>query len=256
MSEPETDRTPSLPFIGFPGINLAGGTSTSFGEGSSSREGNSQNRGIDENQLCIGTEQTYMQRLSQLDYELISLRGRLEQGVPQVIMQSLFEGTGKGNSSHSSVMNDILGGTTEFVDILSCLSKTLAPEIEPSSHSSTHISDSSSRRRSSSWSSSSSYDSDAADSTRRVINTPQLTLPSASEAADIELDTPALLLILASYGRLLRIYLIMFSHIYEHLRTISESDNPHMRPVLGLSISNYSARKTQSRLVSILVKFR
>ncbi|KAI0434877.1 hypothetical protein F5Y09DRAFT_190994 [Xylaria sp. FL1042] len=239
--ESEANITPSLPFISPSSINLGGGVTSSFGEDTASRDRNHGDHGIGDNKLCFGTEQIPTQRLSQLDYELIALRVKLEQGVPEVIMQTLFEGTGKGESPSSSVMNDILGKTTDFVDVLSCLSKACAPEIELSSHGSTRSSNNSRRRRRSSSSSScSDYDSDAAVSTRQATNSPQLTFPSTSERAHLELDTPALLLILACYGRLLGIYLIVFSHIYEYLRAISESDNPHLRSVSVLSISNYS----------------
>ncbi|KAI0547649.1 hypothetical protein F4679DRAFT_553581 [Xylaria curta] len=238
--ESEANITSSLPFISPYSVDLGGGVVSSFGEDTASRDQNSQDHGIGDNRSCFDTEQTAVQRLSQLDYELIALRAKLEQEVPEVIMQTLFEGTGNGDSPCSSVMSDILRKTTDFVDVLSCLSKPCAPEIELSSHSSTYSSVDS-RRRGSSFSSCSDYDSDAADSTRQATNTPQVAFSSTFEPAHAELDTPALLLILASYGRLLRIYLIIFSHIYEYLRTISESDNPHLRPVSGLSISNYSA---------------
>ncbi|KAI0808887.1 hypothetical protein GGR55DRAFT_689813 [Xylaria sp. FL0064] len=209
----------SIPILDPPGINhLGSGMMGSFGQGAASRGRNLQDYGTG--------------RLSKLDYELIALRAELEQGGPEAIMQTLFEGTGKDDSPCSSVMNDILGKTTDFVDVLSCLSKACAPEIELSSYGSVRSS-ANSRRRSTA-------------STRQAINTSQLTFPSTSRRAHVELDTPALLLILATYSRLLGIYLIVFSHIYEYLREISESDNPHLRPVSVLSISKYSARKIRS----------
>ncbi|KAI0450749.1 hypothetical protein F5B21DRAFT_416597 [Xylaria acuta] len=241
--ELENDITPSLPLISPSSIKLSGGATSSFSEDTVSRDRNFQDCGMSNTDPCFGTEQTPIQRLSQLDYELIALRVKLEQAVPEVIMQTLFEGTGKNDSPCSSVMNEILRKTTDFVDILSCLSKSCAPEMELSSHSPTHSSYNSIRRQSSSTSLSSysAYDSDASASTGQGTNTPQLTLPSTSDRVHVELDTPALLLILAIYGRLLGIYLIVFAHIYEYLRAISESDNPRLRPVSGLSISNYSA---------------
>ncbi|KAI8623594.1 hypothetical protein F5Y19DRAFT_481510 [Xylariaceae sp. FL1651] len=240
--ESDANIAPSVPLISPSSISLSGRVTSLFNEDNTSRDRHFQDRGMSNNDPYLGIEQTALQRLSQLDYELIALRVKLEQAVPEAMMHTLCEGTGKGDVLCSSVMNDILGKTTHFVDVLSSLSKACAPEIELSSHGSTRSSYNNSRRRSStSLSSFSAYDSDATASTRDGPNTPQLTSSSTSERVHIELDTPDLLLILASYGRLLGIYLIVFSHVYEYLKMISESDNPHLPPVSGLSIGHYSA---------------
>jgi hypothetical protein len=245
--ESDAGITQPLPLISSSGINVGGRVTSASSEDSTSRYRNFQDRGMSNNDPCFGTDQTPIQQLSQLDYELIILRAKLEQAAPEVMMHALFEGTGKGDSSCSSVMNDILGKTMHFVDILSRLSKACILEIELSSRTSTHSSYNSNRRSSStSLSIYSAHDSDAAASPRQETNNPQLTSSPKSENAHVELDTPALLLILASYSRIIGIYLIVFSHIYEHLKTISESDNPHLRPISGLSISSYSARKRHS----------
>ncbi|KAI3325963.1 hypothetical protein HD806DRAFT_428962 [Xylariaceae sp. AK1471] len=247
----ETNSTPSLPFISPPIVNPGDRVVSSFSRNNPLGDLNPQDHGVDNSEPFLRTERTQIQRLSQLDYELIALRVKLEQEVREVVMQTLFEGNGNDNLPYPSVLNDILGKTADFVDILSCLSRRCASEIELSSQGSTNGTDHS-RRRSSSLSSCSDYDSDATASTPQASNTPQLTISSASGQSHAELDTPAFLLILASYSRLLGIYLIVFSHIYEYLRTISESDNPHLRRVSGLSIGNYSAHSGNLQMLILI----
>ncbi|KAI1422847.1 hypothetical protein F5Y12DRAFT_799098 [Xylaria sp. FL1777] len=252
--ESDNNIAQSLPVISPSSIKLSGGVTSLFGDDTISQDQNFQDCGLSNTDPCLGTEQTPIQRLSQLDYKLIALRVKVEQAVPEVIMQTLFEGTGKGDSPCSLVMNEVLGKTTDLVDILSSLSKSYAPETEPLSYGPTHSSNNGSRRRrSTSLSTCPAYDSDAAASTGQGTDTQQqLTIPSTSECAHVELDTPALLLILATYSRLLGIYLIMFAHIYKYLRAISESDNPHLRPVSGLSIGNYSAHSGNLQILILI----
>ncbi|KAI0974338.1 hypothetical protein F4678DRAFT_371563 [Xylaria arbuscula] len=234
--EVENDLNLSLPLMTPSSIKQSGG-------GSVSRDRNFQDCGTSNTDPYFGTEQTLIQRLPQLDYELIAVHAKLELAAPEVIMQTLFEDTEKSSSPCSSVMNEILRKTTDFVDILSCLSKSCAPETELPFRGPTRSSYDNFRRRSSSTSlgGHSAYDSDGSASTSQGTNASRLTLPPTSDRIHVKLDTPALLLILAIYGRLLAIYLVVFADIYEYLRAVSESDNPHLRPFLALSIGNYSA---------------
>lgn len=251
--ESDTGIAQPLPLIGSSGMDVGGGILNAFPDDS-----NSQYRklytahGPSNTDTCFDTEPALVQQLPQLDYELTTLRAKLEQAVPEAMMHVLFQGTEKGDASWSSVITDILEKTTRFVDILGRLSKSCIPEIVPSSRASTRSPHHHSRRRrrrgsSTSLGLSSADDSDAAISPSQGNSEPQFTTSSNSEHAHVELDTPALLLILASYSRILGICLIVFSHLYKYLKTISESENPHLRPISGLSVSNYSARK-QSQL--------
>lgn len=258
-----TDIDFALPddfFTAMPGLELENDLSLSLssmtpysieqsGGGSISRDRNLQDCGTSNADPYFGNEQeqTLIQRLPQLDYELIAVHTKLELAAPEVIMQTLFEDTGKSSSSCSSVMNEILRKTTDFVDILSRLSRSCTPETELPFRGPTRSSYDNFRRRSSSTSSGgrSAYDSDGSASTGERTNASRLNLLPTADRVHVKLDTPALLLILAIYGRLLAIYLVVFADIYEYLRAVSGSDNPHLRPFLALSIGNHSARKSR-----------
>ncbi|KAJ8070563.1 hypothetical protein OCU04_000937 [Sclerotinia nivalis] len=61
-----------------------------------------------------------------------------------------------------------------------------------------------------------------------------------------KLDSASLLLILTSYINLLRLYVVLCSHIQDFLKEISDNDDPSLCPLPGLSFCSFPLRKPQS----------
>lgn len=194
----------------------------------------------------VDAKQVPMQKLSILDYELLTTLNKLEQGPPQVTMEMLVDAD--ANSSSGSALEEILGRTMEFIEVLklladSCLRSSSTSSVD-TSHGLLHDSDGASRRSSCS-STYSEYDSNS-ESDNHGINSKDgsRTPPASAQLTRDELDTPALLLVLTAYVRVLRLHVIMFVHFYEYLRDISEKKPPHLQPGLGLggSLGNFPIR--------------
>jgi hypothetical protein len=185
----------------------------------------------------VHIEQTPMQRLAKLDYELITILKRIDQGPPKVSMETLIHAV--HNSESQSTVDDILSRTTDFIDLLKILAN---PRLTPSSVSPESASHGERHgpqnpRRNSCSTEFSDYDSIADSPTHESGSTNRSQYSSASPPAHHELDMPSLLLVLTVYIHLLRLHLIVLAHVYESLKELSKSENPHLRPVPGLGIS-------------------
>ncbi|KAI1209520.1 uncharacterized protein F4807DRAFT_467707 [Annulohypoxylon truncatum] len=222
---------PITPLASLPSLSteLVSGFATQFSQDFSPQT--SDNNALRCNgKALVDTKQTPLQRLSKLDYDLITFLIRLDREPPRVILKTLFEG--QGNPSSPTVVDDILNSTTEYLIILkllnSCyLQSSGSPSVD-ASNDSRHSSHGS--RRSSISSIYSDHDSTA--------DSPHQSQPLASTPPSYhDLDTPSLLLVLSVYIHLLRLHLIVFTNIYGCLRELSESENPQLRPILRLSIS-------------------
>ena len=184
-----------------------------------------------------------MQKLSKLDYELITILTQLDQESPKESTGALIEA--KGNSAYPSIVDRTLTRTTEFVNVLKLLvdscsstsSALLALRRNDSKHGSKDT------RRNSVSSSDSEYDS-SGDSGTHYLDSPNESRASTSNQMSCqELDTSSLLSILVVYVRFLRLYLIIFRRIYEHLKELSERGNPQIHSFSVLSISDLPIRK-------------
>lgn len=194
-----------------------------------------------ENSLGVSLEptQTPMQQLSKLDYELITLTHRLDQGQPKLVMKMLTGEETSSSPSSPSAIDDLLRWTAAFADVIKLLADSaLPPPIVPPSSSRLRSRqgsyDSIQTSRSSNYS---GYESSAAD-----VESP-IDSPSSNLATLQELNMPSLLLVITAYTHLVNLYSIIFASVYEHLKEISRCDSPHLRPVTGLKVSGFPMGK-------------
>lgn len=189
------------------------------------------------NVVPVQDKDTPLQQLSRVDYNLITLLSRLDKGRPQVDMDRLVSPLDPSKASTPAV-DDILNRTREFVDVLKLLS-----EHQPSSPSSPGESPQNPPRAKSLCGRSddeASTDSPS-DSVCSTIPSPAL-IPSVRPMP--ALDTGSLIAVLSTYIRVLHLHLIIFAHIYDYLKEVSESGDPVLCPVPGLSFCTFPIRKS------------
>ncbi|KAI1868755.1 hypothetical protein JX265_006734 [Neoarthrinium moseri] len=181
----------------------------------------------------IQDKATPLQQLSRVDYNLITLLSCLGKGLPQVAMDTLVSPVDASKSSTPAV-DDILNTTREFVDVLKILSgQQASPKSFPVQTRESGSNDFSST-------------GDRSDDESDVASSPDsdfLTTPSPPRSTDIHSnsmpDTASLIAVLSSYIRVIRLHLIIFAHIYDYLKEISESDDPVLCHVPGLSFCTF-----------------
>lgn len=226
-----TDTTASLPSLSSPSTGLSCGFAAEFNQ-------NFLPQNPDENSLTsrdlapvyTHTEQTPLQRLAKLEYELVTFLVQFDKGQPKTVLKTLFGG--QGNLLSPPAVDDILNRTTEFRDVLKLMAVSYLPPSGSSSEATgdDSIFDSEDTRRNSYSSIDSDYDSSSDSSNQLESSAP--TPPPRHK-----LDTTSLLLVLSVYVHLLQLQLLVFTHLYGYLKELSESENPHLQPVLYLRIS-------------------
>ncbi|POS68742.1 hypothetical protein DHEL01_v212864 [Diaporthe helianthi] len=189
------------------------------------------------------TDDTLLRKLSKLHHELMATLSHLSEDCPGLTMGTIFESD--TDTSQPSTMEQILSRTTEFAAILKLLAESHLPPVGaspavPSRQIAQH-------NRQSNASTISIYDCDS------VLGSPANTIISAEQSPSSmtipphdELDIPALLLILAIYMRLLKLHSVVFAQVHKHLKELSESEHPYLRPLLRFSINSnfFSMRKS------------
>lgn len=200
-----------------------------------------------ENQNGRPADDTPLRKLSRLHHELMATNFHLAEGSPGVTMNTIFEAD--VGSFQPSAMEQILNRTTEFAAILKLLAETHL--LSAGASSADHTMQTAQNKRRSSASSISIYDHDSVlgSPTNTIISTEQSPSSITSPPAHEELDISSLLLILAIYMRLLKLHSIVFAHIHKHLKELSESDHPHLRPFPRFSAnSSFSLRRSPKTL--------
>lgn len=213
-------------------------------------------------------EKTYVQRLSNINLNLVTLLARIDKESPTVIIETLVTPIDESISSRTP-LDDMLNSTREFLDVLNLLAgPSQRPSVNPlsstdpspMSNSKSKASRTSLRNQPSGYATSlSERDDSIASSPTESLPSSTSIPPSASNAQpNLKLDFASLLLILTSYIYQLRLYVVLFAHVHEFLKELSASDNPYLCPLPGLSFSNFPLRKLQSSardgLISIPVK--
>ncbi|KEY72629.1 hypothetical protein S7711_11028 [Stachybotrys chartarum IBT 7711] len=179
------------------------------------------------------TEQTLMQRVSRLDYDLITILGRIG-STPQ---DSIFKPLLGQQEAHRCTMgvDSMLNATREFIDVLGQITDIclpLSPEAslglnQPSRQ------DAHDTRWSVYSSNCSDFNSVASPSSEEIDLTDQ---PSPQKRQ--ELDASSLLSILNVYIRLLRLYVMVFTELHDYLKKLSKGENPQINPVAGFSVGD------------------
>lgn len=194
---------------------------------------------------------TPLQQLARLDYNLITLLDHIGKGRPYVSMDTLVSPVDEAKSSTPAV-DDILNRTREFIDVLKLLSEKHSASSSSASTASASSSSSSppsphhiQSNRPQARPHLAAFDEDAnADSPADSAFSSSLTPPRTSDVGAYQvLDTGSLIAVLSSYIRVLRLHLIIFAHIHDYLKELSESDEPVLCPVPGLSFCTFPIRK-------------
>lgn len=192
----------------------------------------------------VDSDQTPMQQLSRVDYELITILSRVDHIPPDVVACMVV---GQKATSSPSVVDEIFNETTKYIDVL----KLLGEYCPPTASNPTQEAYRGSKLgfqdglRSGYSSDSSEYDSNRSMMTDDTDSLSQSTYSISSLTSHPELDTPAVLLVLTVYMRLLRLHLIIFTHIYEFLKEVSECENPQLQQVTSLNFGNLPLRTVE-----------
>ncbi|KAF3763036.1 hypothetical protein M406DRAFT_331606 [Cryphonectria parasitica EP155] len=214
-SEPYANLTGSLtsPYTASNDLrHLAGDFSPEQPENQPPQRNTHDDAGGGKDDQSIDREQTPMQRLSKLNYELITMLSRIDQGSPKITMKTLLRPS--ENSSTPSVVDDILHRTRDFIELLKLLAESCLPLSSPSPASASQSSTPTppNRRRRNSLSSNLSDCDSITGSLTSSTGSPNpspsaVTTPSPS----LELDTPSLLAILTAHIHLLRLYILTYA---------------------------------------------
>lgn len=142
--------------------------------------------------------ESYIHQLSSTNLSLISQLSRIVHGPPRVTLQALMSKSDESNPSSTSPVEDIMSSTRQFIKVLEGLSRDSTSSTTPSLSGS--ASDGSSSEPS-----------------------PD---PSPGSPKGRLIDITTLLSILSCYVHFLRLYVVLFAHIYHYLLEVAERDAP------------------------------
>ncbi|TGO60964.1 hypothetical protein BCON_0031g00420 [Botryotinia convoluta] len=195
-------------------------------------------------------EENIVKRLAKTNLDLVSLLSQINQGNPKAIVEMLVEPINEAKSPRTR-LDDILNSTRDFLQSLSLLAGSSSrPSVSPpQSFSDTHLSSdpASNTIRPGHQKTHKNYANALSETDKSSTTSPADSSPSSTDTAlstsntktGPELDVTLLLLILTSYMHLLRLYEVLFSHIHGFLTEISDSDDPSLCPLPGLSIFSF-----------------
>ncbi|KAJ8132227.1 hypothetical protein O1611_g1398 [Lasiodiplodia mahajangana] len=151
---------------------------------------------------------SYIHRLSSTNLSLISQLNRISQGPPKVTLDMLISKSDESDPSSTSPVENMLSATHEFIEVLEALSRKTTPSTTSSSSSSASTSD---------------------------ISEPPTSLDGSGRVG-----ITTLLIILSCYVQVLRLYPVLFSHIYQFLLEIAESDDPTLCPLPNMGFGTFA----------------
>jgi hypothetical protein len=200
-------------------------------------------------------EETHTQQLLHINSELITLATRIDQGVPNVTLDTLLSPACDSAAGVSkTLIEDILNHTRKFLDVLNSMADP-GSRSSPSGTSSTGPSPTS------------DSEPGALRVQTNVVMTRDDSLASSPEDSQpspttspkslrIELKpTPEIttqLQILNCYVHVLRLYVVLFFYIQDYLQEVAKSDNPSICPIPGLSFSHFSLRKLYESIIPLI----
>lgn len=199
-------------------------------------------------------EETIIQGLAKTNLDLVSLLSRIDKGTPTMIVEMLVKPIDESKSPRTH-LDDILNSTREFLESLSLLegssrqysvhSPRLSsfPYVNPNPISNTSRPSFQKIRNSYTSSLSGTGDSTASSPADSPPSSTPINLPSVDIQMCSKLDLSSVLLILTAYISLLRLYVVLFSHIHDFLKEISDSYDPSLCPLPGLSFCSFPLRK-------------
>ncbi|KAI0113636.1 hypothetical protein GGR51DRAFT_19540 [Nemania sp. FL0031] len=156
---------------------------------------------------------TYFHRLSSTNLLLMSQLSRINQGPPKITLDMLISKIDESDPSSTSPVEDILSTTGEFIEVLEALSRGPVLSTTPSL----------------------SVPPSTGNASGLCQN---LTSEHLNNKSTIDITT--LLLILSCYVQVLRLYVILFAHIYQFLLDIAESDDPTLCPLPNMGFGTFA----------------
>ncbi|KAJ8123394.1 hypothetical protein ONZ43_g648 [Nemania bipapillata] len=151
---------------------------------------------------------SYIRRLTNTNLSLLSQLSRIDQSPPKVTLDILVSKSDESDPSSSSPVENMLSTTREFIEVLEALSRKPTSSTTPSSSS--------------------------------LASAGDITESSTSLDGNGRVDITTLLIILSCYVQVLRLYSVLFAHIYQFLLEIAESDDPTLCPLPNMGFGTFS----------------
>ncbi|KAF7949449.1 uncharacterized protein EAE97_002958 [Botrytis byssoidea] len=194
-------------------------------------------------------EETIVQRLAKTNLDLVSLLSRIYTGNPKAIVEMLVEPIDETKSPRT-MLDDILNSTRDFLQALSLLADSSGrpSASSPRSSSGTVLSPNSTSNniRPDLQKSTKDYANTLSGADESSTSSPidgsssiHSTLSDSDSQTYSKSDFATSLLILTCHVYLLRLHEILSSHIHDFLTEISDSDDPSLCPLPGLSFCSF-----------------
>ncbi|KAI1354863.1 hypothetical protein F5Y01DRAFT_328645 [Xylaria sp. FL0043] len=151
-------------------------------------------------------------RLSSTNLSLTSQLSRIVHGPPKVTLQTLMLKSDESNPSSTSPVEDMMSNIRQFIEVLEELSRGPTPSATPSLSGLT---------------------------SNGSISEPSPDASSGLQKGGRSIDITTLLLILSCYVQLLRLYVVLFTHIYRYLLEVAERDAPAICSLPNLGFGDF-----------------
>ncbi|KAI1381464.1 hypothetical protein F4677DRAFT_403085 [Hypoxylon crocopeplum] len=184
-----------------------------------------------------GIEETHTQQLSRIHLLMATQLGYINRGPPNVTLDMLISRVDESDKSALTPVEDLLNSMREFLGVLGQLSSASRPLTSPSPGAPSPRSDMSRDRSNEGVALATDNISPPAleDSLRPAQPSPKST---AGNESGVISDTAILLLILTCYIHVLRIYVVLSTHVCDFLLEISQSDERSICPLPGFDFGN------------------
>ncbi|KAF7906678.1 hypothetical protein EAF00_000957 [Botryotinia globosa] len=195
-------------------------------------------------------EETIVQRLAQTNLDLVSLLSQIDKGTATAVVEMLIEPIDETKSPRTRLDN-ILNSTRDFLQALSLLagSSGRPSASSPRSSSGTTLSpihtsntirpDLQNSIKDCANNLSEADESSTSSPVESFPSSIHSTLSNSDSQTYSKYDFATSLLILTCHVHLLRLHEILFSHIHGFLTEISDSDDPSLCPLPGLSFCSF-----------------
>jgi hypothetical protein len=170
----------------------------------------------------------FFAKLSQLNLDMARQLRRISHGRPMVDMDYLITPTDKMDPKSPCPIDDMMASTRYVIEILEMMCR--ASKVPPS-----HSDDSSPAQKTGTFPA-------RRKSGVQTLATPQEShegLPEPSGEPRSQVDVTILLLIVNCYTHVLRLYVVLFFHIYEFLNELAKSEDPTLCPIPGLAFGAF-----------------
>lgn len=180
----------------------------------------------------IGIQETYTQKLSQVNSEFLILATRLGQNIQGTSLEMLISGTGMA----PGIVQDIMRSTWKFLDVLTSIAGPRFWSIATTA-ADPFLTDNSSTGDSQPYPSFS-----FSPILSSLMEDPSANVLSSSNLGRSLSSITTQLLILTCFVHVLRLFVVLFSRIENYLQQVARSDDPFIGPISGLCFARVPLR--------------